>query len=766
MNEFIEQFLIESREQVEQATTDLLALEKAPGEAGPLDSAFRAFHTLKGGAGIVDFFAMGRAVHAAEDVLSAIRSGGRPITAQLIGDCLTCLDQVVQWLDAMENTGELPTDAEAGAEAVVARFARSRGEAAAAAQPAPVPQSATVQWAEDLLARHAPLRAQARIAVRYTPRPQCFYDGVDPLALVAALPGLLVVETAPASPWPPLDTLDPFVCNLVLTALTSGSRPEAMAVMADAATECDVVELAAQASSPSPALPPSPVLPPDLPPQAREVLEAQLALLGELAGRSAAAGAQAAAGIIASAALVAENVLRHAGRTAAAEHVARAMKSNWNAGDARAARNAIEAAWRAAPVVTTPGVSRPAALARAAAAPAGSTETEAAVSTLRVDAARIDALVKLAGELTVAKNAVGHAARLAEDGGNLLAPLLRERHAVLDRLVTELQQSVLGLRVLRLQHAFGRFPRLLREISAGLGKPVDLVIEGEETEADKVIVERLFEPLLHVVRNAVGHGIEDPSTRAAQGKPPTATLRLRATRHGAHVVVEVSDDGRGIDVARVRQVALERGLLDAASLSAMSDEEVIDLIFEPGFSTASAVTGLSGRGVGMDAVRSAVGRMAGRVEVESRAGKGTTVRFTLPFSIMMTRVMLVGAGEQTFGIPLDAVVETLRVGTDRILPVGAAHAIVLRDRTVPLLALGATLGLAEQRAEEGGEAIIVVISIDGCPSALRVDRIGERMEVVLQPLDGLLAGTRGLAGSTLLGDGSVLLILDLGELFR
>ncbi|HEX7810907.1 MAG TPA: chemotaxis protein CheW, partial [Burkholderiales bacterium] len=362
-------------------------------------------------------------------------------------------------------------------------------------------------------------------------------------------------------------------------------------------------------------------------------------------------------------------------------------------------------------------------------------------------------------------NAIGHTAKLAAEASNALAPVLKERHAVLDRLVRELQRSVLGMRVLPLRHVFQRFPRLIREISAALGKSVNLVIEGEDTEADKVIVEMLFEPLLHVLRNAMDHGVEAAPVRAASGKPPAATIRLSARRQNENVVVEVSDDGPGIDVARVRRAALERGLVTQEVLDAMSDTEATDLIFAPGLSTADEVTGLSGRGVGMDAVRSAVGRLSGHVGVESRAGEGTTVRFTLPFSVMMTRVMTVEAGGQMFGIPLDAIMETVRVDADSIVPVGAAKAIVLRDRTLPLVELAGALGVQHKESRER-EATVVVVRVDSQLGALHVDRVGERMEVMLKPLDGLLSGTPGIAGSSLLGDGSVLLVLDLGEVLQ
>jgi two-component system chemotaxis sensor kinase CheA len=734
MNEFIEQFLLESRELVEQATHDLLVLEKSPTDRERLDSAFRAFHTLKGGAGIVDFAAMEKAVHAAEDVLAAVRSGLRPITERLVGDCLACLDLVLQWMDSMQVAGELPADAQTQARAMVERFATDSG-----AQKSVSPQSGSLRdesWVGVLLAKHPRHREQARTAIRYVPDPDCFFRGEDPLARVSAFPGLLAIDLEAAAPWPPLAALDPFSCNLVLLILTSVSESAAVTALGAVAGMCEIRSIAAFGEVPQAS---------SLPALARELLEAQMQLLAEKAD-------DGAAGRIASAAVVVANVLRYAGRVRAADRIGEIFSSEGgNENSQKALREAIATALRESSQKTAATVSP--------------NLQDRSVRTLRVDADRINALVNLTGELTVAKNAFGHASKLAEDTDNPLAGMLKDRHAVLDRLIAELQRSVLGLRVLPLRHVFQRFPRLVREMSMTLGKPANLIIEGDDTEADKIIVEMLFEPLLHVLRNAMDHGIESASVRAAGDKAPIATIRLSAHRQGEHVVVELSDDGGGMDIARIRQVARQRNVATTDDLASLSDREVVDLIFAPGFSTATMVTGLSGRGVGMDAVRTAVERSGGHVTIETQAGTGTTVRFTLPFSVMMTQVMTVEAGGQMFGIPLDAVVETIRVGTDTIAGVGAAHAIVLRNKTVPLLELAAALGVAHERRQEA-EATIVVTRIDGHVGALRVDRIEERMEVMLKPLEGLLAGMPGVAGSTLLGDGTVLLVLDLWELMQ
>jgi two-component system chemotaxis sensor kinase CheA len=389
--------------------------------------------------------------------------------------------------------------------------------------------------------------------------------------------------------------------------------------------------------------------------------------------------------------------------------------------------------------------------------------TDASTRVLRIDAERVNALVSLTGELGVAMNAIAHIAKLAEEEGNRLASVLQIEQLRLSRLVTDLKYSVLNLRVLPLRTVFQRFSRVVREMAVSLEKPASLVTEGDDTEADKVIVEMLFEPLLHIVRNAMDHGIEPAAARAAAGKPVVATIRLRAYRQGEHVVVEISDDGRGINVARVRAVAAERRIAAEDVLAAMNDSDVTNLIFAPGFSTAGTVTNLSGRGVGMDAVRTAVERIGGRVTIESIWGQGSTVRFVLPFSIMMTRVMTVEAGGQMFGIPLDAVVETVRVPRARIQAIGEAAAFVLRNRTVPLVDLAATLG-RQRTGIAQAEATVVVTSVAGELGGLEVDRLGERFDAMLKPVDGLLAGMAGIAGTTLLGDGRVLLVLDLQEI--
>lgn len=746
MNEFVEQFLVEARELVAQATDDLLALEQAPDDHGRLDSAFRSFHTLKGSAGIIEFAAMARAMHAAEDLLAAVKGGDHPVTADLIGGCLACLDQTVRWLEAVEAAGEPPADTDADANAAATRLvARLSSSSAGPARVDLVAGSAAEgrpSWVERLIAE-ASAAANATMALRYTPDADSFFRGEDPIALIARLPGLLALAVRPRQPWPPLEEFEPFACNLIIDALASGSLQDA--------TDClhsvkDQVQIYA-------------VIEPDrtsgssFPERVAEILQAQLALLSEPAS-------EGFAGRLGSAGRVAGNVLRHLGMEDKAVAIDKASAESLAAADASALRIALEAILTAAAAPSE----RKSAGGSAFAAPG---PQAAATRALRVDVERIEAIVKLTGELTVVKNALGHAAGLAQEATDPrgLAQTLKQQHALLDRLTAELQRSVLAIRVLPLGHVFRRFQRPLREMARTMGKTVRLALEGEATEADKAVVEALFEPLLHLIRNAVDHGVEAGQQRVSAGKPERAVIRLRGERAGEHVIIEVADDGRGIDVSEVRRVAEERGLAAADALAALSDEEALELIFTSGFSTASAVTSISGRGVGMDAVRSAIERLGGRVALQSRAGEGTTVRLIVPFTVMMTRVMTVESAGQVFGVPFEAMVETLQLARDRIVPIGMAEAFELRGRTVPLVRLARALGFdADDRASP--VANVVVVEAGGQLGALEVDRFGERLDVMLKPMDGLLSGMTAVAGTTLLGDGRVLIVLDLQELLQ
>jgi two-component system chemotaxis sensor kinase CheA len=727
MNEFLQQFVLESRELMSQAVEGLLQLEHSPKDTEVLDGVFRAFHTLKGGAGIVEFAAMERTVHAAEEILGEVRANRRTVSPSLVSSCLASLDQVGRWLEMIAASGELPP-ADRDAEVTVERFSQlvEGGSTPADAS------SGHEDWVAPLLLRHA-AGGDAATAIRYTPGVDCFFQGEDPAARIARLPQLLAQELEPASPWPSLSELDPYACNLVLKALCAASPESVRAHMQGCVGNYEIVEIKSRDRAGNTAED-----------RVRTLLTAQLALFADV-------DAAHSPGRIASAGRVAANVLSAAFRHEESRNLRQAADRSIAEGSAHALAHALEQLLSAAPAAP-----------RVAAA---SSTSRPADATLRIEAARIDALVRLTGELTTAKNALAYTAAQTDWDRAAIIAAVNDRLAEFARLIDSLQHAVLALRVLPLRSVLQRFPRVLRDISTGLGKPVALKIEGDHTEADKTIVDMLFEPLLHALRNAIDHGIETPARRLEAGKPLVATIWIRARRESDRVIVEVEDDGGGVDLDRVREVALRRQIATPDALQAMSEPQIVDLIFAPGFSTASSVSELSGRGVGLDAVRAAIQRVAGQVTLTSRKGLGTTVRFSLPFSVMVTQVLTVEAGGQTFGVPLDALLETIRIPRERICAIGGGHVIVHRDRTMALIDLGRELnpGLVDEQGDSG-DVTVMVASVSDEMIALRIDRVGERMEVILKPLEGLLAGSRGFSGTTLLGDGRVLLVLDLWDL--
>jgi two-component system, chemotaxis family, sensor kinase CheA len=402
-------------------------------------------------------------------------------------------------------------------------------------------------------------------------------------------------------------------------------------------------------------------------------------------------------------------------------------------------------------------------------APARTEEVEhQALRMLKVEPGRIDALLGLVGELAVAKNALPFLARKAEldFGSRQMAREIKERYAVINRITEELQSAVMHVRMMPLAHVFRRFPRLVRDLSAKLGKLIRLEILGEETEADKSIVEELFDPLVHLFRNSIDHGVEMPDEREAAGKAREGLIRLSAQHADDSVIIEIRDDGHGINVERVRKKAIEKNLASPEDLRQRSDEEIIQLIFAPGFSTAENVSELSGRGVGMDVVRTMVTRAGGTITVTSKPQEGTITRITLPVTMAVSRVMIVETGGTEVGLPFANVTETVRVEQGDLKHVGQDRAIVLRGRMIPVWPLAELLALpkTETLAEEG--ISVLVLRVDGHDLGLAVDGFQETVDVITKPLAGVLERLELFSGTAMLGDGRVLLVLDPKEVVR
>ena len=385
---------------------------------------------------------------------------------------------------------------------------------------------------------------------------------------------------------------------------------------------------------------------------------------------------------------------------------------------------------------------------------------------LRVEQGKVDALMNFVAELTVAKNGLAYLAERVEQvsGSRQLGREIKEQYAVIDRIAQGLQVGVMAIRMMPVSQVFQRFPRLVRDITRKLGKDVTLVIQGEDTEADKNVLESLADPLIHMVRNSLDHGIETPEARRAAGKPAQGTLRLSARQENDNVIIEVADDGGGIDPQAVREKALRSGLITAEQAAQMSPEELVNLVFAAGFSTREQVSDLSGRGVGMDVVRSAVRKAGGDVWLSSRVGAGTCVTVQLPLTMAVTRIVTIAVRGQQFGVVMDSVVETVKVRPAQIHRIKQRETFILRDAVIPLVRLADSLGLPAADDVVPDEEAVMVVRVGRERIGIVVDGFRERMEVIVRPLDGLLTGLSGFSGTALLGDGRVLLVLNLPDL--
>jgi two-component system chemotaxis sensor kinase CheA len=417
---------------------------------------------------------------------------------------------------------------------------------------------------------------------------------------------------------------------------------------------------------------------------ARKILAAQRALL------AAPCPAKEFLGRLGAASEVAKNALRFAGADAEAAGIDAARAEATASRDAGAVVRVLDRILSA----TASDWSAPGSIngTQNGAAPAGELP---ATRTLRIEETKVDRLLDVAGELIVAKNSLNDlATRIgAELGEGEIARAIKNQSAAIDRLVGQTHQSAVQLRMVPLAQAFRRLPRVVRDGSHELGKLAAITMKGEDTEADKSVVDAIFEPLLHVVRNALDHGIEHPQERRAAGKPEQAEISLSAFRHGEHVVIELGDDGRGIDPGAVRRKAREQSLISEEAMRELSDDQAIQLVFAEGLSTAAQVSQVSGRGVGLAAVRASVERLGGAVSVASQPGRGTTVRLSLPLSMAFMRIMTIHAGGEVFGVPIEAIAETVRLPRAHILQIKSGEAFVLRDRIVPTCRLDRLLEL-------------------------------------------------------------------------
>lgn len=398
----------------------------------------------------------------------------------------------------------------------------------------------------------------------------------------------------------------------------------------------------------------------------------------------------------------------------------------------------------------------------------GSSLKQAKEQTIRVDVERLDSLMNLMGELVLSRNSlmqVNNEVSIEHEGTPAAEHLNRSANSV-SYITTELQMAIMRMRMLPVGKVFGKFPRLIRDLTRESGKQIDLEIIGEETELDKSVIEEIGDPLMHCIRNCCDHGIELPDDRIAVGKPPRGTVKLIASQEGSNIVIKVVDDGHGLDVTRIRQKAVERGLVSETEAERMPDSEVFRFIFEAGFSTAKKITGVSGRGVGMDVLRTNIEKLNGMIDLESKLGQGTSVIIKLPLTLAIVQGLLVESDKEVFILPMSSVIETVKTKQSSIFYVNQRPVLRLRGEIIPVINLNDILEESARGFIMSEKQYIVVVGLAEKRLGINVDRFLGQEEVVIKSLGQHLGATQGISGATILGDGRIRLIVDLIGLFN
>ena len=399
--------------------------------------------------------------------------------------------------------------------------------------------------------------------------------------------------------------------------------------------------------------------------------------------------------------------------------------------------------------------------------PAASSGAVAQEQTIRVEVKRLDHLMNLIGELVLGKNRLLKIYDDVEERyeGEKFLEELNQVVSSLSLVTTDIQLAVMKTRMLPIAKVFNKFPRMIRDLSRDLGKQIDLEISGEETELDKSIVEEIGDPLVHIIRNSCDHGIEDPETRKAAGKPEKGLVQLKAYNEGNHIVVEIVDDGKGLDADMLKSKSIEKGIITEREADAMSEKEAFGLIFRPGFSTAAKVTNVSGRGVGMDVVKTNIEKLNGIIDIESEVGKGTVMKLKIPLTLAIIQSLLVGTQEEFYAIPLASVLETVRVPIDDIYTIDGKNVLRLRDEVLSLVRLSDVFGV--EKAFDGGEqTYVVIIGVAEAKLGIIVDTLVGQEEIVIKSMGDYLQNIPGIAGATIRGDGRVTLIIDVGAMME
>ncbi|RME34719.1 MAG: chemotaxis protein CheA [Gammaproteobacteria bacterium] len=701
-DEIVQDFLVEASEILELLNEQLVDLETSPDDAELLNAVFRGFHTIKGGAGFLGLDNLVEVSHVAEDVFSLLRQGERSVDAALMDVMLQVLDILNRMFEELrEGTEPGPADPELVSKL---RVLAEGGELEEnpAEQPGRSGPEQSPAGEDETGATPAGSGTGEITQDEFEELLDAVAAGPEPETATGGHGGGAGGEAGSSDEI----TEEEFEELLDQIHGKGGFRPEALpAVEGSPAGEGSVAGAADGGKG------------------SDEITEEEFeALLDQIHGKG---GFRPGAVVVEESRLVEQQPAGMERREAAA---APAVKSP--AGSSRPAKQ------------KTPRPSQP------------SGET-----TVRVETQILDRIMNMVGELVLVRN------RLKTIDETLNDEDVSKTVANLDLVTSDLQAAAMKTRMQPIKKVFGRFPRVVRDLARQLNKEIRLEMSGEETDLDKNLVEALADPLVHLVRNAVDHGIESPDEREAAGKPRQGTVRLSAETEGDHILLVIADDGRGMDPDALRRKAVEKGIMDEETAGRLSDLEAYNLIFSAGFSTREEISDVSGRGVGMDVVKTRITQLNGMVEVDSVLGQGTTISIKLPLTLAIMPTLMVVLGQQIFALPLVNVNEIIEFELPQLNVIDGQQVMLVRGKPLPLFYLSNWLvrGVTDTIRERGQ---VVVVSIGTRQVGLLVDQLIGQEEVVIKPLGALLQGTKGLSGATITGDGRIALILDLPSLIQ
>ncbi|RIJ08834.1 chemotaxis protein CheA [Pseudomonas sp. 91RF] len=747
--EILQDFLVEAGEILEQLSEQLVELESRPDDADLLNAIFRGFHTVKGGAGFLQLNELVECCHIAENVFDILRKGERRVDAELMDVVLEALDSVNSMFGEVRDRSPI-TAATPELLAALARLAEPQSADEAPASP-------VAEMIEELVVEN-----ETGDSGDITDNE--FEQLLDSLNAVKAEAEAPAAAAAPASDEAASDEITDAEFESLLDQLHGKGQ------------------FAADAVAPAAAAPAAPAAG-----DSSDITDDEFeALLDQLHGKgnfavdaleSAIASVPANANAAPAAAAAGSDLITdHEFESLLDDLHGKGKFTDVNTGAVVTAGNASAVA---APAAKAPAAAakpaakapepkaepaKPAAAAapapaRAPATPPPEKPASEAETTVRVDTARLDEIMNMVGELVLVRN------RLVRLGLNSGDESMQKAVSNLDVVTADLQTAVMKTRMQPIKKVFGRFPRLVRDLARQLKKEINLELVGEETDLDKNLVEALADPLVHLVRNAVDHGIESPEEREASGKARGGKVILAAEQEGDHILLSISDDGKGMDPNVLRAIAVKRGVMDKDAADRLSDTECYNLIFAPGFSTKTEISDVSGRGVGMDVVKTKISQLNGSINIYSTKGAGSKIVIKVPLTLAIMPTLMVMLGNQAFAFPLVNVNEIFHLDLSTTNVVDGQEVVIVRDKALPLFYLKRWL-VSSAAHEEQREGHVVILSVGTQRIGFVVDQLVGQEEVVIKPLGKMLQGTPGMSGATITGDGRIALILDVPSMLK